>query len=120
MNAASQQVEDLLARLRSDPAVVVDLYEAPPNANLNLLVQPDDVELANAPFLNHPATDGVAELPVFTSENQPLLDSLRVSNDCGILCAEGRAVFRRMLDVVETGALELALNPGINGIRIDR
>jgi hypothetical protein len=73
-------------------------------------------------FLTYPAEDRVRELPAFTSANRTLLSQLQHNCD-GVACLEvrGEDMWPRMLDIIQTGHCEVAVDPGEqHGVRITR
>jgi hypothetical protein len=110
-----------LARLKENPGTAVDLYAALPRASYWVLLEPgSEAQLSSASFLSYPSKD-VGELPVFTSDKLPLFFRLKEQSGAAAAQIDGVSLFKRLLDVIESGKLELAINPGSpDGIRLTR
>jgi len=114
-------VELLLSQSRADPAVVVKLYPALSKQAYWVFVRTGSTgDLRTAEFLTYPSR-GCYELPVFTSEKFHLFNQFKSESGAEAIHADGAALFRRLEGVLETGKLELAINPGWeHGIRLNR
>jgi hypothetical protein len=110
---------DVLKGLRSDPARVIDLYRLLYEASLLAFVQRGtESSLESHSFLTYPTPDATRELPLFT-RREYVLDDL--ASYASIVEVEGPRLWPRMLDIVETGKCEVAIDPGrSHGIRLTR
>jgi hypothetical protein len=119
---SATRVEQLLTRLKADPAIVVELYPALSHESYLTLVRPGSgKELASAEFLTYPSRGNVSELPIFTSEKYRLFNKLKRQSGAEVMPVAGLLLFKRMREIVEDGETVLAINPGWeHGIRIDR
>lgn len=103
---------DLVHTLRvipTNPGRVVDLYRQLYASSFVVPVQAgSETDLGTALFLIYPSTDGVRELPVFTSRDY-LLDNL--SADAVLVTAMGDALWPRLLELVKAGDCEIAVDP---------
>jgi hypothetical protein len=121
MSKDGRTVEALLERLPWDSSVVVELYPALLDIGYWLLVHPDFPNLQTAYFLTYEAADGVKEIPAFTDGSTPLMARMNAETGWAVLYVDGRPLFERMLEIVETGKVELAINPGNPfGVRLNR
>src|SRR5690348_6025389 len=110
-----------LQPLRRDPAVVVTLYRQLFEANLVALVADPAAEPRHMSFLTYPSADGIRELPVFTSDGRAVLQRLLGESDARTAAVNGRELWPRVLDMVETGVCEVEVDPGENhSLRISR
>jgi SseB protein N-terminal domain len=111
-----------LAKLKVDPAAIVELYPALSKEDYLVLVRPGSAkELKSLEFLTYPAGGDIRELPIFTSEKHSLFDRLKKQSGAEVMLVPGVSLFKRMQEIVEDGKIELAINPGWeHGIRINR
>jgi SseB protein N-terminal domain len=110
-----------LQALRRDPAVVGTLYQQLFEATLLVLVVDPAAEPRHMSFLTYPSADATRELPVFRCHGRVLLQRLLSESDAQAVAVNGRELWPRMLDIVETGACEVAIDAGEDhGIRINR
>jgi hypothetical protein len=109
---------DILKKLKNDPTYAIQLYEELYSAKFLTLVRPDsERNLETMEFLTYPTVDEVAELPIFTSHDFvidfPSMPTTMVE-------VEGEKLWPRLLEVVKTGSLEVAVDPGqLHGIRLN-
>lgn len=110
---------DTLKALRSDPGRAVELYEQLYRESFFALVQAgSEDDLQSHMFLNYPTVDGLRELPLFTKREFILH---RLADDALSVQISGPQLWPRLLDIVETGKIEAALDPGQpHGIRLTR
>lgn len=110
---------DTLRALRSDPRRAVELYEQLYWESFFALVQAgSETDLQSHLFFNYPTADGLRELPLFT-KREFILQGL--SDDALALQINGPQLRPRLLDIVETGKIEAAVDPGQpHGIRLTR
>jgi hypothetical protein len=113
----NEQLLDILIRLQTDKSVVVYLYEQLFRSDYFALVDPNTTnDLYSFKFLTYDSHDGLRELPVFTKEEF----ILGLSNGAEIHAIPGNLLWVRLLDIVESGKLEVAIDPGqSHGIRIN-
>jgi hypothetical protein len=107
-----------LQGLRSDPSLVVSLYEQLAKATLLTLVRSGtDHNVAAMEFLTYPSS-GMRELPLFTQHNFVLtLDA----PGAVLIEVQGQLLWPRLLDVVKTSECEAAVDPGqTHGVRLNR
>ena len=110
---------DTLTSLRADPGRVVDLYQQLYQESFFALVQAGSEDsLQSHLFLNYPAVGEIRELPVFTKREFVLPD---LPDDALLIQIAGPQLWVRLLDIVETGKIEAAVDPGQpHGIRLTR
>jgi hypothetical protein len=108
-----------LQGLRSDPSLVVALYEQLAKADFLAFVRKGtEGNVASMEFLTYPSSGGVHELPLFTQQNFVL--SLEVQGAV-LAIVHGHLLWPRLLDIVKTKECEAAVDPGQNhGIRLTR
>ena len=105
--------------IRDEPQRVVDLYEQLYRGEFVAIVQRgSETSLESMLFLTYESAGGIMELPVFTMEEfvlpRLLADSFRVK-------LQGPELWPRLLDIVEAGRCEAAVDPGQpHGIRLRR
>jgi SseB protein N-terminal domain len=107
-----------LKALPVDPARVVDLYPQLYTGSFLVLVQAGtEADLGTALFLICPSTDGMRELPVFTSRDY-VLENLPA--DAVLVGVRGDALWPRLLlELVSAEACQVAVDPGqSHGIRL--
>ena len=115
----TSELLDTLGALRKKPARAVELYEQLYRARFVAVVQRgSEAALESMLFLTYDTKDGVQELPIFTRD-EFVLDGLR--DDSVRVTLKGPALWPRLLDIVETGRCEIAVDPGqAHGIRMRR
>ena len=108
-----------LNNLRADPTVVIKLYKQLFEATFFSLVrQGTETSLDTAQFLTYNATDNVRELPLFTDEKFVLNN---LSSEAIKIKFGGEPLWTRLLNDIETGKCEVAINPGQpHGIRLTK
>lgn len=109
----------MLTGLRKDPTLVAQLYGQLFDAKYFSLVRKGtEHSLSATEFLTYNAKDGIKELPLFTA------DKFIISNlphQTMAIQLGGRLFWTRLLDVVETGKCEVAIDPGQpHGIRLTK
>ena len=110
---------ETLKALRSDPSRAVDLYRQLYHASFFAFVKSGsestlDVHL----FLTYPSSGDVRELPLFTLRDF-VLDGF--PDDALLININGPQLWLRLLEIVETGKCEAAVDPGqSHGIRLNR
>jgi type III secretion system (T3SS) SseB-like protein len=108
----NEELAKSLEALRRDPAVVVTLYRQLFDAILIALVADANVSLREIAFLTYPTGDGIAEVPVFTNHERPLLRQLEKENGATRLEISGSELWPKLLDFVQSGECEIAVDPG--------
>jgi hypothetical protein len=119
------RVEYLLAQIRTNPAVVTELYPLLTKIDYQVLIAPGSGStLQTALFLTYPTPTETRELPAFISDKYPLFNQLKREAKAEIMVVPGLALFRHLKNenlVAEGGNTELAINPGWeHGIRVSR
>jgi hypothetical protein len=106
-----------LQALPTEPARVVDLYPQLYAGSFVVAVQAgSEADLGMALFWIYPSTDGIRELPIFTSRDY-LLENLPA--DAVLLTVRGEALWPRLLELVRAEECEVAVDPGQDhGIRL--
>jgi hypothetical protein len=110
---------DTLQNIKADPSRVVVLYEQLAQAQFLALVRSGtqhDVGLMQ--FLTYPSRSDIHELPLFSRQEFVLPleapEAVQVS-------VPGNLLWPRLLNIIETGKCEAAVDPGQNhGIRLTR
>jgi hypothetical protein len=118
----NEQILDTLRNLRANPARAVELYQQLFDARFWALVSDADVALDEMFFLNYPTEDGIQELPIFTAPDRRLIGSFATATlPPTAVEVAGRALWRRLLLVMEHGHMQVAVDPGEGyGIRLTR
>lgn len=110
-----------LEHLRDDPSAALAAYEQLYKARLFALVSDGMTTLPEMMFLSYPTLDGVREVPVFTSEGDPLMSKLQQESGATPIAIDGSTLWRRLLDIVQTGECEIAIDADEDyGIRLNR
>jgi hypothetical protein len=110
-----------LEHLRDDPSAALALYEQLYEARLFALVSDGMTTVPDIMFITYPSLDGVRELPVFTSDRVPLLSKLQQESGATPIAIDGPILWRRLLDIVQTGECEIAVDANEDyGIRLNR
>lgn len=100
---------DTLNGLRADPTLVIQLYSQLFEEAYYALVCPGtEKDLDKMEFLTYETQDKIIELPLFTSE-QFIIDTL--TQDAVVIQVRGQLFWKRLLDIIETGKCEVAINP---------
>jgi hypothetical protein len=108
----------LLKAFRADPALVVQLYESLFFGRFWALAQ-QPAEIWQIAFLTYPTASGIQELPVFTAPDRPTLARLAAESGATSVEVDGISLWPRLLEVVKTGEIEAAVDPGESyGIRL--
>jgi hypothetical protein len=117
-NTMSSDLLRTLKAMRTDPARVVDLYRQLYAGSFLVLVQRGtEADLGTALFLIYPSTDGIRELPIFTSRDY-LLENL--PSDAVLVGVMGDALWPRLLELVKAEECQVAVDPGqSHGIRLN-
>ena len=118
----SSRVEGLLSQLKTNPAVVVELYTALSKELYIVLVRSGSrKDLEAFEFLTYPS-QGCDELPIFTSDNYPLFNQLKSQSSADSVTVDGASLFKRLIkNVIDTDKIQVAINPGWEyGIRVSR
>lgn len=103
--------------LAKEPTLVLHLYKQVFEATFCALVRSGTEKgLDKMEFLTYNTQDNIRELPLFTSEefilNNPPQDTLVVQ-------VSGQLLWTKLLDILESGKCEGAINPGqAHGIRL--
>jgi hypothetical protein len=110
---------ETLKALRSDPTKAIELYEQLYHASFFAFVQGGSESTIDAHlFLTYPSGGEVRELPLFTLRDFVLETFL---NDALLINIDGPQLWPRLLEIVETGKCEAAVDPGqSHGIRLNR
>ena len=108
-----------LRALRSDPSRAVDLYRQLYHATFLTFVQSGSENTLGAHlFLTYPSSGDVRELPLFTLSDFVLEG---FPDDALLINIDGPQLWPRLLEIIETGKCEAAVDPGqIHGIRLTR
>ncbi len=115
----NEELVQTLTQLRHDSSVAVDLYRQLFQGHYWALVQRADVPIQAMSFLTYATKDHIQELPVFTSQELPLLSRLESQGKSIRTYMTGPNLWSRMLDIVKTGQCEVAVDPGEkHGIRL--
>ena len=100
---------DTLNQLRTDPTVVIRLYGQLFEANfLTMVRKGTENSLEKMEFLTYDTIDGLRELPLFTSDKFVINN---LSPDALTIKLGGQLFWTRLLDIIETGKCEVAINP---------
>ncbi len=115
----NERLISILNSLKSDPSVVVILYEEIFNSTFFAIIQKGtESSLNRMKFLTYPTSDEVRELPIFSSKDFLLPD---LTEDSSIIELYGQSFWEQMLEIIETGKCEIAINPGQpHGIRLTK
>ena len=116
----SQHFEQLLINARKDPTLWTEIYSAFSEENFWVLVDPSDLRLEFLKFLSYPSTDGVHEIPLFLSLEDPGLIRLIEQTSAEAMHIDSPNILKVAQDIVETGKIELAVIFGEYGFRINR
>jgi hypothetical protein len=110
---------ETLKALCSDPSRAIDLYQQLFTASLFSLVQEGSEKTLNSSlFLTYPCGGDIRELPVFTRQEYVLTE---IPDDAILIQYAGPLLWKRLLEIVETGRCEAAIDPGQpHGIRLNR
>jgi hypothetical protein len=122
---STERVEQLLAKLKLNPATVIELYPLLAKIEYRVLIAPTSGDsLDQMLFLTYPTADSIRELPAFTSDSFSLLISLRQEFKSKIVQVPGRVLFEHLIEkniVAYEGDTVLAVNPGSEySIRLSR
>ena len=114
-----EELISTLQGLRSDPSLVVVLYEQLAKADFLAMVRVGtERSIKSMEFLTYPSSGDVRELPLFTQPEFVL--ELQV-DDLALAELRGPTLWPRLLDIVKTGECEIAVDPGqAHGIRLTR
>lgn len=94
------------------------LYEKLYRGRFLALVADPALELTFMMFLTYPTPDGVRD---FTGGSSQLLAQLVTDASAATIELDGASLWRRMLDIAQTGECEVAIDPGEqHGIRLTR
>jgi hypothetical protein len=110
---------ETLNGLQTDPTLVVNLYKQLFDATFFALVQEGtEKSLDTMQFLTYSTTDNIRELPLFTDDKFILQNLAR---DAKTIKLGGTQFWTRLLDIIETGKCEVAINAGqAHGIRLNK
>ena len=110
---------DTLNRLVTDKSVVVNLYKQLFEAEFIALVQKGtESDIHRMAFLTYYISDDFRELPIFT-ENKFVVSEL--DHESVPVRLSKSSLWNRLLDIIETGKCEVAINPGQHhAIRINK
>jgi hypothetical protein len=110
---------DTLKGLKTDPTLVTQLYKQLFESTYYVLVRSGtEKDLTQMEFLTYDTKDEVRELPLFTNEKF-ILNNL--SQSALIIKIYGQSFWKKMLDIIETGKCEAAIDPGqVHGIRLTK
>ena len=99
-----------LNELKTNPAVVVELYKLLFEAEYFAIVRKGTEELLNrTEFLTYETEDSVHELPLFTADT--LIIQNLLNEETSVIHIAGQPLWSRLLDLVETGKCEVAIDP---------
>jgi SseB protein N-terminal domain len=107
----------VLRQMKQNSAFALDVYRGLGVANLIALVRAGtEREVAGMEFLTYPAADGMRELPLFTSAQFVIAFPGEDTVQATVTAAD---LWPRMVDLVENGVCEVAVDPGQDhGIRL--
>jgi hypothetical protein len=118
LNDMNERIIQILKNIQTDKRYVIQLEELYKAKFLTLIRAGSEKELASMEFLTYPTEDNIAELPIFTAK-EFLLHFASIKSIMVEL--EGEKLWRRLLEIVQSGTLEVAIDPGQNhGIRINK
>ncbi len=104
-----QSLLNTLRGLKQDPTLVVKLYKQLFEAEYFLLVRKGaEQSLNKTEFLIYDSKDKIKELPLFTTRKFIIKN---LSSDTLVVKNGGQLFWVRLLDVVETGKCEIAIDP---------
>ena len=101
----------LLKAFRSDPPLVVQLYQELFFARLWVLAE-GATDVSQMAFLTYPTPDGIRELPIFTAPDRPTLTRLAAESGAASVQVDGISLWSRLLEIVKTGETEAAVDAG--------
>ena len=115
-------LSETLRGLRKDPALAAILYEQLFAGRFWAMVANSDVPIESLFFLTYASSGGVSELPIFTKRASPVAERLAAGpTNPMFIELSGESLWPRMLDIVRTGQVEVAVDPGEeHGIRLTR
>ncbi|MDB5221488.1 MAG: hypothetical protein JWN83_155 [Chitinophagaceae bacterium] len=100
---------ETLNGLKEDPTLVLQLYQQLFGENYFAIIRPGtENDLDKMEFLIYDTPDEVRELPLFTSEHFVLYD---LAKNASVIQIGGQSFWERLLDIIETGKCEVAINP---------
>lgn len=110
---------DILEGLRQDPTLVVELYKKLFDSSYFTLVRPGtETSIEEMEFLTYDTQDDIRELPLFTND---LFILKGLTQEALTIQVSGQPFWARLLDIIETGVCEVAVNPGQkHGIRLTK
>lgn len=110
---------DTLMGLRKDPTLVLQLYKQLFESEFYAIVElGTDNSIDEMSFLTYETLDKISELPLFTDEK---FIPVSLSKGSIISQVEGIELWQRLLNIVENGKCEIAINPlQEHGIRLKR
>jgi hypothetical protein len=101
----------LLRAFRSDPPLVVQLYEKLFFGRFWVLAQ-QPADISQVGFLSYATRDGICELPVFTAPDRATLTRLATESGASSVEVDGISLWPRLLEIVKTGETEAAVDAG--------
>ena len=110
---------DTVVALRRDPTRVVVLYAQLYASRFFVQVQAgSEADIRSALFLTYDTRDNIKELPIYTSLEAVLPG---VPSDAVTISVDGPTLWPRLLNVIQTGQCEAAVDPGApHAIRVTR
>jgi hypothetical protein len=108
-----------LKALASDPSKAIDLYrQLYPATFITFVQRGSETTLEAHSFLTYATATDIRELPLFTLREYVLTG---FPDEALLVQMDGPHLWPRLLDVVETGKCEVAVDPGQpHGIRLNR
>ena len=121
LNPAQLQhsLTEILIELKTNPIVVLKLYEKLFGANLFAIIRKGtETNLNICEFSSYETPDEIYEIPLFT-ENKFLFESF--SEDAIVIEFCGLLLWQRLIQILENKNIRIAINPGqTHGIRLTK
>ena len=115
----SESLLEILQNLRSNPALVVNLYQKLFEHSYYAFVQTGSFVTCNTmKYLTYETADRIQELPLFTQEEFIFENT---PENASLIEISGLEFWQHLLTVIKTGECEAAIDPGQNhGIRLTK
>lgn len=121
LNPAKMQhsLIEILIELKTNPSVVVELYEKIFCSKFLAIVRKETEDNLNVTeFSSYETRDGIFEIPLFT-ENKFIFENF--ADDAIVAEFGGLALWKRLLEILENKNIQIAINPGqSHGIRLTK
>lgn len=110
---------EILIELKTNPSIVIELYEKIFNSKFLAIVRKGTEENLNVTeFSSYETQDGIFEIPLFT-ENKFIFENF--SEDAIVAEFGGLELWKRLLEILENKNIQIAINPGqSHGIRLTK